>query len=127
MCPETQNHAGIMRRQEAAASNFHTTAGKVSGLICNTRADRIGIRLTAEEMQADPMTPFRCIVPEQYRGAIIDADKDIERAVVVDVPDCQAARGEGSGKYGTALPADVFERSPVVMKKQQRLAICNFI
>jgi hypothetical protein len=67
------------------------------------------------------------IVPEQNRRTIIHADQNIDRTIVVEVPDRQAACGEGLRKYGATLLAYIFECAAIVVKQKQRLALCNFV
>src|SRR6266851_8907502 len=65
--PDSQHHAGIMRRQETPSANFHAPALQIARLIGDPRADGVGIRLPSDQADAEPMIVPARIVAQQNR------------------------------------------------------------
>src|SRR5260370_11303993 len=69
--PDSQYHAGIMRRQETPSANFHAVALQIARLIRDSRPDGIGIGLASDQAHAEPMIVPASIVAQQNGCGII--------------------------------------------------------
>ena len=127
MHAQTKHHAWIVRRQEASAANLHSRALQVAGLIGKACTDRVGIRLTPNELHPEPMILLAYIIAQQDGCTVVDADKHIDAAIVVEVPDRQAPCGERLAEDRPTRGADVLKRAALVMKQQERLTISHLM
>ena len=63
------------------------------------------------------------VVAEQDGRTVVYGDQDIDRAIVVEIAEGQAACGELAGEDGPLSCADIFQARGRVLEKKERLAV----
>src|SRR5271155_2077939 len=88
--PETKNFPRIMGGKIAAAVVLEPLVHLAAGLPPNTRADGVAVARNTLELQAQPVVPLGGVILQEHGRAAVDSDKDVDRAIIVIVPDRQA-------------------------------------
>src|SRR5580704_2667523 len=96
---------------------------QITGLIAHFRADGVDIGLAPGEAKAKPVIFRADIVAKQHRRGVVDGDKYVDRAVVVEIAQRHATRGEWLRENRAALRADVFKAVAGVVEQKHRLEI----
>src|SRR5258708_15192554 len=99
------------------------TALEIACLVGDSRSNRIRFRFLPDQIYAQPVVLLPGYVAQQNRRSAIDMDQHVNRAIIVEVSNGQAARRNWSGKNGAALRADVLEPPPGVVHENRRLPI----
>src|SRR5438094_6326650 len=90
---ESEVHTQIVLRQVAAAAADLLPLLDPAGQRPHARADRIAIRLHADELQREPVMRGIALEAEQVRRVVDVRDGDVDLPVVVDIAERRAAPG----------------------------------
>src|ERR1700680_353322 len=66
------------------------------------------------------------IVLQQQRGAIVDADKDVQGSIIIKITNRHAPRGVRLREDGATGSRNVFKSLAVAAKEKHRLAVLDF-
>src|SRR2546425_7120298 len=91
------------------------------------RADGAAVGLHADQLDLEPIVLRREIAAEKL-GIIVDGiDDDVEVAVIVEIAEGAAARGDGNGDAGAGLGGDVGETAVAeIFVEQLLLRVAGF-
>src|SRR5579862_1510550 len=112
-----------MGREIASSPDFHPACLQISGLIRDSRPDSVDIRLPAHQLQPQPVVFSSFIVAEKNGSAVAGGYQYVNRAVVIEVPDCHATRWKRLPEHGPALRTHILENSAGILKQEQWLPI----
>src|SRR5437879_1385430 len=98
-----------MRCQVAAAAHLEEPAFHVARLPRDRSADCIRIALPAHQAHTQPVVPFRRVIAQKYRRGIVHTHENVDRAIVVEVSERQAAGGYGAREKRSTSSADVLK------------------
>src|SRR5689334_5283840 len=96
---------------------------QVACLVRNLRSNRIDICSRANKFQSKPMVCSSSIIAKQNRRPIVLGDKNVDRTVVIEISQRQAASRKLLGKHGTTFGTDILQPASSIAEKKQRLFI----
>src|SRR2546425_10566760 len=91
------------------------------------RADGAAVGLHADQLDLQPIVLRRQIAAEKLRIIVDGVDYDVEIAVIVEIAEGAAARGDGNGDAGAGLAGDVGEAAVAeIFVEQLLLRVAGF-
>jgi len=91
------------------------------------RTDAAAIGFRADGLDFEPVVAGARIAAQELRKVVDGIDNDVEVAVVVEVAESAATRGDRSGNAGTCVVGDIIEASIAqILVKQLALRIAGF-
>src|SRR5260370_30273088 len=120
-----EHHSRIVRRKIASTTYFHLVPLQIPCLIRNLRSDCVRIALLSHEFHAQPVVLFPRVVTEQQRRSVVHGNKNIHRAIVIEVSKRQAACRELPSEERSTFRADILEPRTRVLKKKHWLTVSD--